>query len=57
MGSALYDEVVALGYPRSYVTFVRQIRRRGLGPRCEACAGVNGPPTIEKLLRHGRPPR
>src|SRR5438034_6907854 len=26
-GSALYDEAVALGYPRSYVTFVREIRR------------------------------
>ncbi len=41
-GSALYDEVVALGYPRSYVTFVRELRRRRLRPRCEACAGVKG---------------
>jgi transposase len=46
-GSALYDEVVALGYPRSYVTFVRELRRRELRPRCEACAGVKGRPTIE----------
>jgi transposase len=46
-GSALYDEAVALGYPRSYVTFVREIRRRALRPRCEACAGVKGRPTIE----------
>lgn len=46
-GSALYDEVMALGYPRSYVTFVREIRRRRLRPRCEACAGVKGRPTIE----------
>jgi transposase len=46
-GSALFDEVVALGYPRSYVTFVREIRRRRLRPRCEACAGVRGRPTIE----------
>lgn len=46
-GSALYDEVSALGYPRSYVTFVREIRRRRLRPRCEACAGVKGRPTIE----------
>jgi transposase len=46
-GSALYDEVRALGYPRSYVTFVREIRRRGLRPRCEACCGVKGRPTIE----------
>jgi transposase len=46
-GSTLYDELVALGYPRSYVTFVREIRRRRLRPRCEACAGVKGRPTIE----------
>lgn len=46
-GSALYDEVLALGYPRSYVTFVRELRRRGLRPRCEACLGVKGRPTIE----------
>jgi len=46
-GSTLYDEVLALGYPRSYVTFVRELRRRGLRPRCEACAGVRGRPTIE----------
>ena len=46
-GSTLYDEVVALGYPRSYVTFVRELRRRALRPRCEACAGVKGRPTIE----------
>jgi transposase len=46
-GSTLYDEAVALGYPRSYVTFVRELRRRRLRPRCEACAGVKGRPTIE----------
>ena len=46
-GTALYDEVAKLGYPRSYVTFVRELRRRGLRPRCEACSGVKGRPTIE----------
>src|SRR6266508_1908733 len=46
-GSTLYDEVVALGYPRSYVTFVRELRRRRLRPRCEACAGVRARATIE----------
>ena len=46
-GSTLYDEVLALGYPRSYMTFVREIRKRRLRPRCEACAGVRGRPTIE----------
>ena len=46
-GTTLYDEVVKLGYGRSYVTFVREVRRRGLRPRCEACSGVKGRPTIE----------
>jgi transposase len=46
-GTTLYEEVSGLGYPRSYVTFVRELRRRGLRPRCEACAGVKGRPTIE----------
>jgi transposase len=46
-GTALYDELARLGYPRSYVTFVRELRRRGLRPRCEACLGVKGRPTIE----------
>lgn len=41
-GSALFDEVVALGYSQSYVTFVRKVRRRGLRPLCGACAGTRG---------------
>ncbi len=45
--TALFDEVVALGYARSYPSFVRQIRERGLRPHCEACAGVKGRDTIE----------
>ncbi len=46
--SALYDEVRALGYEQSYVTFVREVRKRRLRPRCEACAGRRGHgPTIE----------
>jgi transposase len=45
--SALYDEVVRLGYPLSYPSFVRQIRVAGLRPHCEACAGVKGRDTIE----------
>jgi transposase len=45
--SALFDEVVALGYERSYPTFVRQVRQRGLRPHCEACRGVKGRDTIE----------
>jgi transposase len=45
--STLYDEVKALGFPQSYVTFARQVRLRKLRPHCEACAGVRGRDTIE----------
>ncbi len=45
--TALFDEVVALGYERSYVTFARRVRLRGLRPHCEACSGVKGRATIE----------
>ena len=45
--SALYDEVVRLGYGLSYPSFVRQVRLAGLRPHCEACAGVKGRDTIE----------
>jgi hypothetical protein len=33
----LFDEVVALGFDRSYPTFTRQLRVRGLRPPCERC--------------------
>jgi hypothetical protein len=46
-GTALYDEVVPLGYPLSYPSFMRGIRLRGLRPHCEACSGVKGRDTIE----------
>jgi transposase len=45
--SALYDEVGALGYQHSYVSFARQIRQRRLRPHCPACAGLRAHPTIE----------
>lgn len=45
--TSLFVEVVALGYARSYPTFVRQVRQRGLRPHCEACRGVKGRDTIE----------
>jgi transposase len=45
--TALYDEVVPLGYRLSYVSFARQLRRAGLRPHCEACSGVGGRETIE----------
>ncbi|MGQ0680340.1 MAG: Mu transposase domain-containing protein [Actinomycetota bacterium] len=40
--SALYDEVVPLGYSQSYVSFARQMRLAQLRPHCDACAGVRG---------------
>jgi transposase len=45
--TALHDEVVSLGYPRSYPSFVRAVRRQGLRPHCEPCRGVSGRLTIE----------
>ncbi len=45
--TALFDEVTALGYPRSYPSFVRGVRRHGLRPHCERCCGVKGRATIE----------
>ena len=45
--TALFDEVVPLGYRLSYVSFARQLRLAGLRPHCEACAGVTGRDTIE----------
>lgn len=45
--TALFDEVLALGYDRSYTTFARQLRERGWRPHCEACSGVKGRDTIE----------
>jgi transposase len=45
--SALFDELVPLGYDRSYPSFVRQLRTAGLRPHCEACGGVRGRETID----------
>jgi len=46
-GTVLYREVCGLGFDRSYVTFVRQLRLLGLRPRCEACrTGGHGLTTI-----------
>lgn len=45
--STLYDEVKELGYKRSYVTFARQVRLRGLRPVCEACASASSRATTE----------
>ncbi|MDQ6724882.1 MAG: IS21 family transposase [Actinomycetota bacterium] len=45
--TALYDEVVAMGYDRSYPSFARQLRQGALRPHCEACTGVKGRETVE----------
>lgn len=45
--TALYDELRGLGYERSYQVLTRELRRRGLRPHCEPCAGVRGRATIE----------
>ena len=45
--TTLFDEVVALGYPRAYPSFTREVRVRGLRPDCVACSGVGGRATTE----------
>ena len=40
----LFDEVVELGYARSYPSFTRQLRRRRLRPHCEPCAPARDRP-------------
>jgi transposase len=40
--TTLFDEVVALGFERSYPTFTRKLRERGLRPHCEPCSSSNG---------------
>jgi transposase len=46
-GTVLYREVCELGFERSYVTFVRQLRLLGLRPRCEACRTGGHGVTVE----------
>jgi transposase len=41
-GTTLFDEVVALGYDRSYQTFTRKLRERDLRPHCEPCSASHG---------------
>jgi hypothetical protein len=45
--TTLFDELVGLGFARSYPSFTRQLRARQHRPRCEACAGVKGRATID----------
>jgi transposase len=40
--STLFDELLELGYDRSYPTMTRQLRARGLRPACESCRPATG---------------
>jgi transposase len=40
--STLFDELLELGYDRSYPTMTRQVRARGLRPACEPCRPTKG---------------
>lgn len=42
--TALFDEVTALGFDRSYPSFTRGLRARGLRPACEPCRPAKGRP-------------
>lgn len=42
--STLFDELLELGYRRSYPTLTRQLRGRGLRPHCEPCRPAKGRP-------------
>jgi transposase len=42
--TALFDEVVALGFALSYPSFTRGLRVRGLRPACEPCRPARGRP-------------
>ncbi len=42
--STLFDELLVLGFDRSYPTLTRQLRRRGLRPACEPCHPAKGRP-------------
>jgi hypothetical protein len=41
-GSTLFDEVVRLGFDRSYPSFTRDLRRHLIRPHCEPCAASTG---------------
>lgn len=40
--TTLFDEVVGLGFDRSYPSFTRDLRRHRVRPHCEACASSKG---------------
>jgi transposase len=52
-GTVLFREVAELGFERSYVTFVRALRRQGLRPRCEACRTGGHGATVQLVHEPG----
>jgi transposase len=40
--TTLFDEVVGLGFDRSYPSFTRGLRRHRIRPHCEPCSASNG---------------
>jgi len=48
--TTLFDEVVELGFDRSYPTFTRLVRARALRPACERCHPAKGRPVA--LIDH-----
>ena len=54
--TALFDEVSALGYDRSYPSFTRALRLRGVRPPCEPCHPGKGRAARSLTTRPGRKP-
>jgi hypothetical protein len=44
VGDRVVDEVSDLGYDRSYPSFTRALRLRGVRPACEPCHPAKGRP-------------
>jgi transposase len=45
--TVLFDEVVGLGFARSYATFTKALRDRRLRPHCEPCSSSKGRATAD----------
>jgi len=49
--TALFEELQGLGYDGGYSSFTRALRKRGLRPKCEACAAA-GMPAEFAVIEH-----
>lgn len=52
--TTLFDELVGLGFDRSYQTFTRKLRDRELRPHCEPCASSNGRAHVDGVPSSGQ---